>query len=153
MGTISKHLALTGAVAALGMGLAFAPSADASPRFAGATADVTVQARKDVCFTGACGSATVKFTSRNTADVRMSVNDTICRDSKKPKMRIQALQYSYSQQKTYVWKGPWHKYTKGCGGYQLWTGGFRGEEPLYGMRVEICNASRCETSGWMNNPR
>lgn len=62
------------------------------------------------------GSATVNSACRNTANVRMSVNDTTCRASKKPKMRIQAVQFSYSQQKTYVWKGPWHKYTKGCGG-------------------------------------
>ncbi|MFD9484815.1 hypothetical protein [Streptomyces sp. NPDC059991] len=51
MGSVNKHLALTGAFAALGMGLAFAPSADASPRPAGATADVTVQTREDVCLT------------------------------------------------------------------------------------------------------
>ncbi|EKX63704.1 hypothetical protein STRIP9103_07734 [Streptomyces ipomoeae 91-03] len=119
-----------------------------------AAGDVSAQARKDVCFTGACGSATVKFTGRFSAVVSMSVNDTACKDGKKPKMRIQAQQYSYANQKPYVWKGPWRKYTKNCSGYQQWLRKpFKGEEPLWGMRVEICNGSRCKTSGWMSNPK
>ncbi|MFF2009464.1 hypothetical protein ACFVWY_10375 [Streptomyces sp. NPDC058195] len=78
----------------------------------------------------------------------MSVKDTACRDNKKPKMRIQARQYS-STQGTYVHNGPWHKYTRSCGGYQVWNSAFRGQDPLLGMRVQICNGSRCKTSSWM----
>lgn len=160
--SIRTAMTATAAVAVLGTPLAAMAPASAATTTASTTAtarsaaapagDVSAQARRDVCFTGACGSATVKFTGRNTAKVSMSVNDTTCRDSKKPKMRIHARQFSYSNQTPYTWKGPWRKYTKGCGGYQLWNSGFRGEEPLYAMRVEICNGSRCKTSGWMNNP-
>ncbi|MER0241930.1 hypothetical protein AAHZ94_07810 [Streptomyces sp. HSW2009] len=113
--------------------------------------DVTTKARRDVCFTGACGSATVKFTGRYTADTSMSVKDTKC-DAVGPKMRIEASQYSYSQQKQYVWHGPWKKNTKGCrGGYQAWNSGFKGEDRLDAMRVKICAGSRCKTSSWMTN--
>ncbi|MDT3397533.1 hypothetical protein RKE29_12870 [Streptomyces sp. B1866] len=128
-----------------------APRAVVAQSAASPAGHVSAQARRDVCFTGACGSATVKFTGRTSANVSMSVKDTRC-DATGPKMRIQAQQWSYANQRTYVWNGPWRKNTKGChGGYQQWNSAFRGEEPLFGMRVQICNGSRCKTSSWMPN--
>jgi hypothetical protein len=145
--SLSIRTALTATAAVVALGAPLAATAPAT-----AATDLSAQDRQDVCFTGACGSATVTFTGRNSADVSMSVNDTACRDGKKPKMRIHARQFSYANQKPYTWKGPWRKYTKNCGGYQVWNKFFQGEEPLWAMRVEICNGSRCKTSGWMSNP-
>ncbi|GAA2296244.1 hypothetical protein [Streptomyces violaceusniger] len=152
---LRRSLTLSTAALVLGSGLAIAaPAAQAEqplrpPAASAPQADVTVQSsRRDVCFTGACGSATVTFTSEYSANVSMSVKDTACRDNKKVKIRIQAKQ-ARPAGGTYTENGPWHKYTKGCGGYQVWNKGFRGQHKLLSMRVQICNGGRCETSSWM----
>ncbi|SFY44222.1 hypothetical protein OH786_37885 (plasmid) [Streptomyces atratus] len=152
---IRKTFALSTVALVLSSGLAIAaPAAQAEqqplrhPAASATQGDVTVQSRRDVCFTGACGSATVTSTGKYSAKVSMSVKDTACRDNKKPKIRIQARQYS-STQGTYVHNGPWHNYTKSCGSYQVWNSTFRGQDPLLGMRVQICNGGRCKTSSWM----
>ncbi|NEA51610.1 hypothetical protein [Streptomyces sp. SID10815] len=157
-----KTWALLGSAAVIGGTLVAAAPAQAAPSAASHAAVGTQQAaalkagakqRKDVCFTGACGSATVTFTGRTSASVSMSVRDTKC-DADGPKMRIHASQWSYANQKSYVWKGPWRKNTWGCRkGAQPWLNKlFKGEEPLAGMRVEICTKKKCHTSAWMYNP-
>ncbi|GAB1331888.1 hypothetical protein [Streptomyces sennicomposti] len=109
-------------------------------------------ARRDLCFTGACGSATVKFLSRSTAYVSMSLKDTAC-DAKGPTLQMFGLQDHHGS--PYTSHGTKHKNTKGChGGYAPWHGyyGDSDGENLHGLKVRICNGSRCETSTWMNNP-
>ncbi|MDF4252599.1 MULTISPECIES: hypothetical protein [unclassified Streptomyces] len=118
---------------------------------ASASADAV---RQDVCFVGACGSATVSFHDKYRATVSMSVADTKC-DGHAAKVRIKARQYSYSNQTWYTYKGPWHYNKSGChGGYKAWNGlGFRGEDPTSYMTVEICNDGvYCRTSGALDSP-
>ncbi|MFE5735414.1 hypothetical protein ACFQ7A_31485 [Streptomyces sp. NPDC056528] len=156
-----KTWALLGSAAVIGGTLVAAvPAQAAPPAPSHTTVDAQAKAaasarkqRRDVCFTGACGSATVTFTGRKSASVNMSVSDTKC-DADGPKMRIHASQFSYANQKPYVWKGPWRKNTWGCGkGPQPWLNKlFQSEEPLAGMRVEICTKKKCQVSSWMYNP-
>ncbi|MFD0449196.1 hypothetical protein ACFQ10_53630 [Streptomyces indonesiensis] len=110
--------------------------------------------RRDVCFSGACGSATVTFQSHYSAKVSMSVADNRC-DDHLPKMRILAHQYHLSTGSQYTWHGPWHVNRRGCHGGTgpAWNSTFAGGDPLLGMKVEICNNGvKCRTSTEMGNP-
>ncbi|WP_432584466.1 hypothetical protein ABVG11_00180 [Streptomyces sp. HD1123-B1] len=167
---VHKRVTIALSTAALGAGLALGAPATAAPAPANAvtstavtvpttgvpsSADAAASVRRDLCFTGACGSATVKFTSSTTAYVKMSLKDTKC-DAKGPTLQMQGSQYSYNQQRQYISHGTKHKNTKGCrGDYQPWEGyyGHSDGDRLDGLRVRICQGSRCETSTWMVNPR
>jgi len=94
--------------------------------------------REDVCFTGACGSATVTFESKYTAEVGMSVEDNDC-DGHPARIRVIAYQYNDTTYDYYTTNGPWHVNNSGChGGYEAWNGlTFAGGDPLLGFEVEV----------------
>ncbi|WNM32530.1 hypothetical protein RKE30_19965 [Streptomyces sp. Li-HN-5-11] len=146
-----KRFALVTAAVALGAGLAGTAPAQADQPSASVQAATQ---RRDVCFSGACGSATVTFQSHYTAKVSMSVSDNRC-DNHLPKMRILADQYHLSSGARYTWHGPWHVNHRGCHGGTgpAWNSTFAGGDPLIGMKVEICAGSTCRTSSEMYNPR
>jgi hypothetical protein len=160
--TMRKRAVVVLSTAALGASLALAvpavaATAPADDTAAGPAAKAVAAAasvRRDLCFTGACGSATVTFKSRTTAYVRMSLKDTAC-DAKGPTLQMQGLQYSGTNMTGYVSHGTKHKNTLGCHrSYQSWQGyyGHPDGDALNGLRVHICNGSRCETSTWMLSP-
>ncbi|WP_406430587.1 hypothetical protein OHB00_02045 [Streptomyces sp. NBC_00631] len=147
---VHKRLVLATAAVALSAGLAGTVPAHADQPSVSAQAATQ---RRDVCFTGACGSATVTFKSHYSASVSMSVADNHC-DAHPAKVRILADQYSASHGR-YTWHGPWHVNHRGCHGGtgQPWNSTFAGGDPLLGMKVEICNDGvKCRTSSEMYNP-
>ena len=143
---VSRSLAAAAAAACLTVGVALA----ATPASAASATQ-----RRDVCFTGACGSATVTFKDHWNATVSMSVADTDC-DNHAAEIRIIAYQWSYSNQEEYTWTGPWHVNNGGCNtGWVPWNNlPFAGGDPLLGFKVEACvkDTDRCETSTEMANP-
>ncbi|UWZ34647.1 hypothetical protein Drose_25935 [Dactylosporangium roseum] len=120
--------------------------------FTGSPASAASTSRRDACFTGACGSATVTWQNHYSAYVRMSVADTDC-DGHAAEIRIIAHQIHLGTDQ-YNWYGPWHVNNSGChGGYESFNGPFNGGDPLLGFKVEVCvkDTSRCVTSTEMGN--
>jgi hypothetical protein len=148
---VHKRLALATAAVALGAGLAGTVPAQADQPSVSAQAATQ---RRDVCFSGACGSATVTFQSHYSAKVSMSVADSRC-DALAGKVRLLADQYHLSTGSRYTWHGPWRVNHRGCHGGTgpAWNKTFVGGDPLLGMKVEICNDGvKCQTSSEMYNP-
>ncbi len=115
--------------------------------FTASPASAATTVRRDACFTGACGSATVTRYDPYHAYVQMSVADTNC-DGHAAEIRFIAHQ-DHLGGGLYKWYGPWHVNNSGChGGYQHFDGPFDGGDPLEGFWVEVCvkGTSRCMTS-------
>ncbi|MEV6026420.1 hypothetical protein [Streptomyces sp. NPDC052036] len=119
---VHQRLALATAAVALGAGLAGTTQAQAQGQGQAHTrthpSAVSVKAasqRRDVCFSGACGSATLTFQSHYCAKVSMSVADNRC-DTHPAKVRILADQYHLGTGSRYTWHGPWHVNHRGCHG-------------------------------------
>ena len=149
---VHKRLALVTAAVALGAGLAgTVPAQAAQPSLSTQAATQ----RRDICFSGACGSATVHFQDRWRASVSMSVADNRC-DKHAAEIRIIAHQWSYANQVGYTWKGPWRVNKLGCNkGPVPWNNKpFAGGDVLMGFKVEACvkGTSKCKTSSEMSNP-
>ncbi|MFJ1812264.1 MULTISPECIES: hypothetical protein [unclassified Streptomyces] len=143
-----RRAVLASGIAALAL-LGLTSTANAAAESALAASD-----RRDVCFTGACGSGTITYygPGKTYADVALSVNDTAC-DNHNPKIRIR--EYGFGGGGTsYTNYGSWHVNTKGChGGYASFNGlSFEDVRGIYAIAVEICNNGTCRVSGQMVNP-
>jgi hypothetical protein len=114
------------------------------------TANAAAQDRRDVCFSGACGSGTIIWggPSNTYADVKLSVEDNKC-DGHAAKIRIR--EDGGGGQNT----GPWHVNNSGChGGYQQWNKlHYTDNAGILEIAVEVCDDGvKCVVSSYMRNP-
>jgi hypothetical protein len=122
--------------------------------FTASPAAAATTSRRDACFTGACGSATVTWGTDlySSVYVQMSVLDNDC-DGHAAEIRFIADQSHLSD--PYKYYGPWHVNNNGCNnGYIHADSWFNHQDPLYGFWVETCvkDTSRCVTSTEAYNP-